>query len=70
MQDIVIAIGGMSCAHCLNSVSKAVSQVTGVEIKSLRIGRAELRVTDTAATERVKSAIAGAGYDVQAVTQG
>jgi copper chaperone CopZ len=70
MQNIAISIGGMSCAHCLNSVSKAVSQVPGVEIKSVRIGRAELRVTDTAATERVKAAIAGAGYNVQAVTEG
>jgi copper chaperone CopZ len=70
MQDIAITIGGMSCAHCLNSVNRAISHVHGVEIRSVRIGLAELRVADTAATERAKAAIIEAGYPVQAVTEG
>lgn len=67
MQDIVITISGMSCGHCLNAVNKAISGVVGVQVKSVRIGRAELKVTDPAATERVKVAITEAGYRVDAI---
>jgi copper chaperone len=70
MQDIAIEISGMSCGHCLNAVSKAIGGVPGVEVKSVRIGRAELKVTDVAAVERVKAAIDEAGYRVEGIILG
>lgn len=69
MKDISITINGMSCGHCLNAVSKALGQVQGIEVESVRLGRAELRVPDSAATSRVEAALRAAGYPVDAVVE-
>ncbi len=67
MQNIELVISGMSCGHCLNAVNRALGTVAGVEVKSVRIGRAELKVTDPAAADRAKAAIEEAGYRVEAM---
>ena len=43
MENLVLHIEGMSCGHCLNAVNKALASLDGVEIDSVKIGRAELR---------------------------
>lgn len=71
MTDITLTIGGMSCGHCLNAVSQAIHSVPDVEVKSLRMGRAELRLPDGAAVvARVTAAIEGAGYKVEGLLAG
>jgi copper chaperone len=71
MKDITLAISGMNCSHCLNAVNQAIHSVPGVEIRSVRMGRAELRVPDTdAGGELVKAAIEDAGYKVEGLAQG
>lgn len=71
MKDITLAIGGMSCGHCLNAVNKAIAAVPGVEIKSVQIGRAELRVPDAASADlAVKAAVEGAGFKVEGLITG
>lgn len=68
MKDITIAISGMTCSHCLNAVNQALATIPGLEIKSVRIGRVDLRLPDGAdPTDRVKAAIEQAGYGVEAV---
>lgn len=71
MKDITLAIGGMSCGHCLNAVNKAIASVPGVEVKSVQIGRAELRVPDIGgADQAVKAAVEHAGYKVEGLITG
>jgi copper chaperone len=70
MRDIAITISGMSCGHCLNAVSQAVASVSGVQVKNVRIGRAELRVSDDSTVARVKTAIEEAGYRVEGIGDG
>jgi copper chaperone len=70
MQNIAITISGMSCGHCLNAVNQAVVSVTGVEVKNVRIGRADLRVPDDSTVARVKAAIEEAGYRVEEIVSG
>lgn len=70
MQDIAINITGMSCGHCLNAVSKAITGINGVEVKGLRIGRADLRVPDDSTVARLTTAIEDAGYGVEGVIRG
>lgn len=65
MQNITLAISGMSCSHCLNAVNRALAGVSGIEVLSVQIGRAELRAEDSAAADRAKAAIAAAGYKVE-----
>ena len=71
MKDITLAISGMSCGHCLNAVNKAIAAVPGVEIKSVQIGKAEVRVSDASgADQAVKAAVENAGYKVEGIITG
>lgn len=71
MKDITLAISGMSCGHCLNAVSQAINSIPGVEVRSVQIGRAELRVPDADPTgDQVKGAIEDAGYKVEGLIAG
>jgi copper chaperone CopZ len=63
MQDLTLHIDNMSCGHCLNAVNRALAAIPGVEIGSVRIGRAELRYDERAADPvRIAAAVTDAGY--------
>ena len=63
MQHLTLHIEGMSCGHCLNAVNRALTEVPGVEVESVRMGRAELRYDDQRTDPaRIESAVADAGY--------
>jgi copper chaperone CopZ len=63
MRPLALAIEGMSCHHCLNSVNKALAQLPGVAIQSVRIGRAELNYDESVVTpEAIATAVTAAGY--------
>jgi copper chaperone len=63
MRHITLNISGMSCGHCLNAVNQALGRLPGVEIESVRIGRADLRYDEAlTSTEAITGAIADAGY--------
>jgi copper chaperone len=70
MRDMTFSISGMSCGHCLEAVSRALSGVEGIELKSVRIGQAEVSAADAAAAEQAKAAIEDAGYKVEGVVGG
>jgi len=42
MTDLTLTISGMSCGHCVASVSKALKGVDGVQVDDVRIGSAKL----------------------------
>ena len=63
MRDLTLFIEGMSCGHCLHAVNKALASVPGVEIGSVRIGRADVRYDESVITPgRIAEAVSGAGY--------
>lgn len=63
MRHLTLHIDGMSCGHCLNAVNQALSRVPGLEIESVRMGRADLRYDEAVTTpEAITRAIADAGY--------
>lgn len=63
MRPLTLTIEGMSCHHCLNSVNKALAQLPGVAIQSVRIGRAELEYDESLITpELIATAVTSAGY--------
>ncbi len=68
MKDITFVISGMTCGHCLNAVNRALAQVPGIEVESVQIGRARVRVPGAGdAAARARAAIEEAGYTVEAV---
>lgn len=63
MRDLTLFIEGMSCGHCLHAVNKALASVPGVEIESVRIGRADMRYDETVIQPSlIVEAVGGAGY--------
>lgn len=67
MAEIVLKIEGMSCQHCVVSISKALKDLKGIkDVKvSLEKGSAEVSYDDTLVTlSRMKDAVTDAGYTV------
>ena len=63
MRDLTLFIEGMSCGHCLHAVNKALASVPGVEIGSVRIGRADVRYDESVIQPGlIVDAVRAAGY--------
>jgi copper chaperone len=63
MRDLTLDIDGMSCGHCLNAVNRALAELRGVEVRSVRIGSAEVRYDERAVEpSSIEAAVTGAGY--------
>lgn len=63
MPQLTLAIEGMSCSHCLNAVNRSLAGLPGVEIKSVRIGKAELTYdAEQIDPGTIAEAVRAAGY--------
>ncbi len=66
MVSLSLAIGGMTCGHCVSRVSKALGVLPGVVVHSVAIGSAsvshEPAVTSSAAVVRAVEAL---GYTAE-----
>lgn len=63
MRPLTLHIEGMSCGHCLNAVNQALSGKPGVEVESVRMGRADLAYDEAVTTaEAVAALVTDAGY--------
>ena len=63
MENLTLHIEGMSCGHCLNAVSSALAGLDGVDVDSVRIGRAEVRFDPTRIDpSRIAAAVSAEGY--------
>ncbi len=63
LEHLVLHIEGMSCGHCLNAVNKALASLEGVEVESVKIGRAELRFDPAKADPTtIAAAVSEQGY--------
>ena len=64
-RHIVMKIDGMMCSHCQAAVTKALNKVPGVTARvSLEENTAYIDASDDADVERMKEAVADAGYEV------
>ena len=67
MANVTLKIKGMSCQHCVVSISKALKDLKGVkDVKvSLEKGSAEVNYDDTLLTKtQMSETVADAGYTV------
>jgi copper chaperone CopZ len=63
VRNLTLQIQGMSCGHCLNAVNRALAELPGVEVESIRMGRADLRYDEHKLDlARIEAAVADAGY--------
>ncbi len=61
-------VKGMSCQHCVMSVTKALNRLDGIKNVEVDLASGEVRFDNTKniAADRIKEAIEEAGYDVLA----
>lgn len=67
MTKVKLKINGMSCRHCVKTVTDALTEVVGVQRAkvNLRKGEAVVRFDETrTATNVLKTAVTEAGFEV------
>lgn len=57
-------ISGMSCGGCVNSLTRVLKTVPGVEPLKVEVGKATLRLDDAVTTETVRAAVDRAGFEL------
>jgi copper chaperone CopZ len=68
MQKLTVAIEGMSCAHCVGAVRRALEGVDGVTVERVALGSATVDYDPTrASAEAIAVAIEDAGYQATVV---
>ena len=60
------AVTGMSCSHCVLSVSQEVGALAGVERVEVELASGRLVVNGAVSDAAVRDAVAEAGYEVVA----
>ena len=62
----LLKVKGMSCQHCVMSVTKALGQLDGVKNVQVDLAKGEVRFDNTkeVASNRIEKAISDAGYEV------
>ncbi len=64
--DKTFTISGMSCGGCVNSLTRVLKSVPGIEPLKIEVGRAQLRLDETVSSQTVKDAVSRAGFEVTA----
>jgi copper chaperone len=60
---IHLTIEGMTCEHCVRAVKNRLADTPGVEVETVHVGSAVIRLDPGATTiEQVEDAIADEGY--------
>ena len=63
MTPLTLQIDGMSCNHCLQAVTQALTRLPGITRLDVRMGRAELTFDPAEVDpDRIVSAVGAAGY--------
>ena len=63
--DKTFVISGMSCVGCVNSLTRVLKAVPGIEPLKIEVGKASLRIdSEKASSDTVKAAVERAGFEV------
>jgi copper chaperone len=63
-----LRIKGMTCSHCVSSVTRALAAVPGVlRVEDVSLARGEAVLEGAPETSALLRAVRGEGYDVEAV---
>lgn len=63
-RQVDLAIGGMSCGHCVAAVRAALADLPGVEVRQVAIGTASVAIDPTlTSVDALISAVDEAGYE-------
>ena len=62
--DRTFTIAGMSCGGCVNSLTRVLKSVPGVEPIKIDVGKAQLRLAEHVTSQTVRDAVSRAGFEV------
>jgi copper chaperone CopZ len=63
-ETFTIAIGGMSCTHCVRAVHQALADLPGAQVERVNVGSATVRYNPAQTTPAaIAEAVRDAGYD-------
>lgn len=64
MTNLTLSIDGMTCGHCVSNVRRVLESLPNVHVQDVKIGSAQLHVTDALPTTvgPIVAALAAAGY--------
>lgn len=63
--DKTFTIKGMSCGGCVNSLTRVLNTVPGIEPLKIEVGKASLRLdSDKVSNDTVKAAVERAGFEL------
>ena len=62
--SMVLEVHGMSCAHCVNAITSAVTALPGVTDVDVDLAGSVVRISGTPSQTAVTEAIEDAGYAV------
>ncbi len=71
MEQLTIAIDGMSCGHCVRQVEGALRRLEGVLVRAVRVGEASVAYDPTSTSEKeIAQVIQGLGYQATPTGRG
>jgi copper chaperone len=62
--DKTFTISGMSCGGCVNSLTRVLKAVPGIEPLKIEVGKAHLRLDERVTSQAVRDAVERAGFEV------
>ncbi len=66
MEDLILKIDGMSCGHCVGQVTKALTQLDSVQVKTVKVGEALVAYDQREITAGdIARAVNEVGYEAQ-----
>ena len=67
----VVEISGMTCGNCKNRVEMLLDDIDGAAAKvNLHRNQATVKMTRDVSDDEIRTALAGSGYEVVAITKG
>ena len=63
-QEKTFIIEGMSCGGCVNSLTRVLKTVPGIEPLTVEVGKATLRLDEAVTTDVVRAAVDRAGFEL------
>ena len=65
MQQHTLAVGGMSCGGCVDTVSKALRAVVGTQVEAVTVGSATVSFdVGTTTIVQLEQAVRDAGFEI------
>ena len=63
MEQVTLAVDGMSCGHCLRAVRGALERVSGARVETVQMGLARVDYdAERTTAEALAAAVSDAGY--------